>query len=273
MVQITLDKILEQAREIPPISDVALRLLKIISNPDVSREEVAKLLEIDEVLFGNAFRLANSAAIGSRRELKSAQEIIDVLGMKELSKIVTIVATKDALKDPELFYQSVFLANGAQKFARDLKLSKEYSDSVYIAALFLSFGSLVFKTFYQDEYIKILETNDFVERVLLEEREFGISNTELTYKILLDWDLPAEVTEIVKLQCDPSSHRFSVPNALIEFSRIALTLKNATNKEIEETFSDNKIIAVINKFNLHSLKLDSEIVRELHEQAKAIINA
>lgn len=272
MVQVTIEKILEQAREIPPISDVAIKLLKIINNPDVSREELAKLLELDEVLYGSAFRLANSASMGARRQLKNASEIIDTLGMKELAKIVTIVATKNVLNDPELFYQSVFLANGAQKFANDLKLTKEYSDSVYIAALFLSFGSLVFKTFYKNEYSRILEAEDFVERLLIEEREFGITNTELTYKILLDWQMPIEVTEIVKLQCDPGSHRFSVPNALIEFSRIALTLKDASDAEIEKVFSDNKLIAVINKFNLHAIKLNSDTVKELHNQASSIVS-
>jgi HD-like signal output (HDOD) protein len=58
----------------------------LIDNPNTTRDQVAHLVAQDEYLFAQCFKHANSAAISSLRELKTIQEILDILGFSYIKK-------------------------------------------------------------------------------------------------------------------------------------------------------------------------------------------
>ena len=60
----TRNKILAKVRSVPSIPSVVVKLRKFLRDPDVSFDELAKVIEFDPGLTVNLLQLANSAYFG-----------------------------------------------------------------------------------------------------------------------------------------------------------------------------------------------------------------
>lgn len=67
-----------------PFSPVALRLLQLVRDEDVSFREVAVLMSRDPALSAEVLRLANSPVFGTRSEVRSVLQAISLLGLKRV---------------------------------------------------------------------------------------------------------------------------------------------------------------------------------------------
>lgn len=270
MQDIILNSVLECARDLPPISKTAIELINVIDNPDTSRDDIIKLVSLDEVIFANAFKYANSAAMGVRREIRNTREIIDLLGLQELKKLAITIAARNAISDGEIWYHSIFMASCSQKLARKLNFRAEDVDDVYIAALMMSYGALVFRVYYGDDYNQIEEESDLFTRLRLEDENYGINHLELSYKVLEDWGLPEHALKLIFNH--QSENKFTRANAIIELSRIMSMLEFASDDEIDKVFSSEPIKHLVNEFDLGSFDLDYHFVRKMHDYALEFVS-
>lgn len=67
-----------------PFSPVALRLLQLVREEDVSFREIAVLMSRDAALSAEVLRLANSPVLGIRCEVKSVLQAISLLGLRRV---------------------------------------------------------------------------------------------------------------------------------------------------------------------------------------------
>jgi HD-like signal output (HDOD) protein len=270
MQNIILGSVLECARDLPPISKTAIELINVIDNPDTNRSDIIKLVSLDEVIFANAFKYANSAAMGARREIRNTKEIIDLLGLQELKKLAITIAARNAISDGEIWYSSIFMASCSQKLARKLNFRVEDVDDVYTAALMMSYGALVFRIYYSEEYTAIEEETNLQERIRLEEENFGINHIELAYQVLEEWGLPKKALELIRNQ--QYIDRFTRANALIELSRIMSRLEFATDSEIEQEFLKDSVQNLVKEFDFEVFDLSPSFVRKMHDYALEFVS-
>lgn len=67
-----------------PFSPVALRLLQLVKDDEVSFREIALLMSRDAALSAEVLRLANSPVLGIRCEVRSVLQAISLLGLKRI---------------------------------------------------------------------------------------------------------------------------------------------------------------------------------------------
>ena len=76
--------ILAQINSVPSMPSVVMELRKYLSDPDVSFDNLAKVIEYDPGLTANILQLANSAYFGWSRKIKTVKEAIVRLGISRI---------------------------------------------------------------------------------------------------------------------------------------------------------------------------------------------
>lgn len=90
---------LMQAREIPASRVNYLRLLQVISKPELEPRELEEAIKGEASLCYRLLRYLNSAAFGFRTEIKSIRHALAILGEREVRRWLRLVATLSAAEN------------------------------------------------------------------------------------------------------------------------------------------------------------------------------
>ena len=257
---------------LPASSPAVTKLLSIIDDPKTTRDDILKLLTVDQVLFANAFKYANSAAIGSCRKLKSLTEIIDILGFAILKNIAILTALRSVTVDKKLWFEGIFLAVAAKAIAKELKKDRNYCDEIFIASMMQSYGVFVLSHFYPDTYSKFRSMTDYQERIEKERETFEMSHLDISATVLLDWGLPAKVIEIIANQAAYKDKATEEQNIIIELARFLSGMESKGDEEIKYLLeSDEALQASLSKYKI-DLKIDLEFINKLFDETKDLVS-
>lgn len=270
---IALKDLLKHTEELATISPAAVELLHKINSPEITRQEIYKLVSMDEVLYANLFKAVNSAAIGLSRKAQSVAEAVDILGLNGLRNLVFMVAAKKVFVDLELWHKSVFIAFTAQRLAEKIPLKPNQVSNIYIAGLMQSIGELVFKMFYKKHYDEIILFEDIDERKNRERAIFGLSSEELAFEIVKQYGLPESIVKIMENQSKSwDDEAFMIENALIN---TASSLSELTLDDIQDQESINEKInfEILDKFSLKNFDINPDLLIKLHEETDNFVAA
>jgi putative nucleotidyltransferase with HDIG domain len=81
-----------KARNLPPISQAALRLVSLLDKPQTSNEEVVEVLRTDTVLTAKLLRACNSPVFGFQDPVTSVDQAVLILGHREVLQMVLRLA-------------------------------------------------------------------------------------------------------------------------------------------------------------------------------------
>ncbi|MGD0577560.1 MAG: HDOD domain-containing protein, partial [Bryobacteraceae bacterium] len=79
-------------RLVPPFPAVAQRILAVVSQEDVSAQQVGELIRLDPSFSAELLRFANSAMFGRRCKVTSLFQAIVLLGLDRVRTMATFVA-------------------------------------------------------------------------------------------------------------------------------------------------------------------------------------
>nr|MDQ4008732.1 HDOD domain-containing protein [Actinomycetota bacterium] len=95
-----------------------LRLLGLLSQPDVSFHEVEEAVRLEPALAVRVLTVANSAAVGARREIVSVHDALVLLGLNQLRGWLQLMLFSDvADTSSELFSQALIRARACELLA------------------------------------------------------------------------------------------------------------------------------------------------------------
>jgi c-di-GMP-related signal transduction protein len=97
-----------------------LRLLGKLSQPDVSFEEIEELVRLEPALAVRVLTVANSAAVGARREIVSVHDALVILGLSQLRGWLQLMVFADLAGEPsELFAAALVRARACELLAAE----------------------------------------------------------------------------------------------------------------------------------------------------------
>lgn len=97
-------KILRGLVNLPPMPHIILKAREILSDPDSSLKDLAKVIETDQAMVAKVLTLANSAYYGVSGMVSSIQHASVLLGQKTLGQMITISASSALLNKKLLGY-------------------------------------------------------------------------------------------------------------------------------------------------------------------------
>lgn len=196
-------------RKLPVFSPVAIKLMVLVADENVSFREIAKLFSLDPTLAGQILKLANSGLYGRQVAIQSVLQAIATLGLKNISRIAITAALTSGFPRPippwlrDWWRHSVASALIADHAGMDT-LEIDYG---YTAGLLHAIGRLALFRHAPEEYSKLMDpAQGGCGNAMRWERErFGVDRAELTTLILAEWGLPAGLQRAIAHQHVPNA--------------------------------------------------------------------
>ncbi len=196
-------RILINAKAIPTLSSTVVKLGKMLNDPDVQMEDLAKAITLDPGITANVLKLANSAALGLPRQVSSVHEAVVRIGMKQVYQIALSSSLKPIvdnrldgydLEDGFYWRHSIAVAIASEKIA----VGKRGVGDAFTAGILHDVGKQVISEFIMRESesfeeIDMTKTFDEIERELL-----GIDHSELGASVLEKWQLPTPLINVAR---------------------------------------------------------------------------
>ena len=205
---ITIDEIrdrLDKDSELATFHPLAIKIINMVEDPDVSILDLEKVIEKDPVIAAEIIRVANSPLYMPTQQITSLRYAISYLGMAVIRSIVIVVALRGIykkVKSPEiasyLWKHSVISATFAREFTGMLLSNKLNKETTFLVSLLHDIGKVVFLNFYPDHYLEVFNEvkrgKSFIEA---ERSVVGVDHCEVGALLLGRWLFPVEIVDAV----------------------------------------------------------------------------
>ncbi len=153
---------IEQVYELPPMPEMARRVLELRNDPDAAITDLAAIVELDPSLAAQVVRYASSPFYGYRGKINSIHDAITrVLGFDLVMNMALGLATSRAFKNPpdgplglESFWRhAVFSAALQQALVKKMPADKRPEPGMaYLTGLLHNFGFLLLGHLFPPEF-------------------------------------------------------------------------------------------------------------------------
>ena len=200
-------------KRLPAFSPIAIKLMVMVNDENVSFKEVAKLFSADPVLAGQVLQLANSGMYGRQAApIQSVLHAMAILGLKNISRIALTAALSNGFPSRTASWTRSWWRHSIASalIADHVGMAELHLDFGYTAGLLHAIGQLALFQNAPEEYPKLIEEAHCAGADLLqyESRRFGADHVELSGLILADWGLPKSLLQAISESrisnsCDP----------------------------------------------------------------------
>jgi putative nucleotidyltransferase with HDIG domain len=185
---------------LPASFEIIPRLLLLISDPEMDGEALAELIRVDAGLTADVLRVSNSAAYGGALRTETLVQAIARLGLREVSRVVTMVVTSPVLSNSQqvgfasvdLWQHSLASAIATQTLAENAGLDGEVA---FTTGLLHDIGKTVLAQAFGEEYIQTIHRCKS-ENVAFWEAERTVLQTnhaDIGGRLLKHWNFPDEI--------------------------------------------------------------------------------
>ncbi len=205
-------KILETVEDLPPMPQVAQKARQVISNPDASFQDLARVIETDQAIATKVLRMANSPYYGSVGGVSSVQQASVILGTKTLMELLNLACASSSLSNTlagydldagDLWKHSLAVATGSRVIAK--KRKEDLAEDAFSAGLIHDVGKIIL-----DSYI--FERKDAFETIIHEGKEsflsaekhvLGFDHAEIASEICDKWQIPKHISLAIRYHHEP----------------------------------------------------------------------
>ncbi len=234
-------KHLHQIQELATLPTVALKILKLLEDPNVNVNDIARLIETDVAISVKIIRVANSPIYGLRNEVYSVMQAVSTLGVSRISNIVVGVALfskffrttgKQSEYMMNFWNHSTSVGVVAKTLAAKLKLN--FNEREFVAALMHDIGKLAMIEYFPQHYqqtVQIVE-QEGIRDTEAEQKILGADHNQAGGVIADMWQLPADLREVITTHSDVTQAK--VDPSLVAVVRIADLLCEMWGASIHE---------------------------------------
>ncbi|MBZ0173556.1 MAG: HDOD domain-containing protein [Phycisphaerales bacterium] len=198
---------------LPSLPAIAVRVIEMTGDPNVSLDELAKLIQTDQAMSARILRTVNSSFYGLRERCTTIRKALVMLGLSPVKSLVlgfSLVSSIDMEKEPKFDYVSywrrgLYTAAAAKSVADSAGLQE--SDECFLSGLLQDIGMIALYRTLGDEYVEILEAAEWDHRKLVKQELVTIEAQHPDVGALLAqrWHLPDELTVPIKYHERPTA--------------------------------------------------------------------
>ncbi len=190
-----------QIKNLPTLPEESIRIITAVNNPDISIDELVKVISASPTLTARLLGLANSAYFGRSIPVNNLRRaIIQVLGLNLVKSLalsivlnVALDTSKCKLFDSNLFWSHALItATIAQKLAVHFNDDVITPNTVYTSGLLLNIGLIAAIYINPEKINDIFEMSDRLESSVSKQmyQQLGLTQYQLGGILLEKWKLP-----------------------------------------------------------------------------------
>ena len=201
-------------RDLQPIPQVALKILRMINEDLYEIDDLAEEIRKDQVISAKTLQLCNSAIFSSRKKIDSLEHAVVMLGQHLLLKFVISASLNNffsqcgmgySLCKGGIYHHAIGAAIISEKLA---DLTGKISPSLaYTAGLLHDIGKVVLDQYiYADFPLFYRQLNEERKNLIeVEKNELGIDHTEVGGDLAHSWSLPESLVETIRYHHKPEN--------------------------------------------------------------------
>lgn len=201
-----LDKLAKQGVKLPPQPRVLMELQQLLVSDDYEMRSVVKVISQDPGIVAMLFRLARSPAFSRGRKIESLDQILMVVGVKQVFNLVQAAALSAATGDRtrrafEVFWSRAHeIAQMAAIIAEDrVSVCNVFPDQAYLAGIFIECGVPVLMLRFP-KYCATLKLDNTAcwPNLSEEDSKFHVDHCSVGYLVARHWGLPDFVCDAIR---------------------------------------------------------------------------
>lgn len=265
---------LDEIEKLPALPKTLHKILELCNKPETTIAMLSQEIEKDPGLSADLLKLSNSSYYGSRTKVKSIQDAIKLVGIKNLKNMLYVTGVTKIMnsryeKANEIWKHSSKCSFFARMVAQELEIHG-LVDIVSTAGLLHDIGKLVLLSLDKSitervEFIKDKEKNN---SVLLEEFTMGISHAEIGGKLLQKWKFPEELIYVVMYHHRP----FMAPSEYVDLTSIVYLANMMIDIQDQKTSYSLLHFPILEQFGIHSEDELNEKIAKFESAYKLISN-
>ncbi len=201
---------LKQSSRLPTPPGTALEILRLSHDDTAEISELADTIAADPALSLRILRYANSALLGAAREVTSVRDAVLRLGIRAVRLMAlsfSLVSDRDPRACPGFDY-SLFWSHAIATGVAARHLAKRQdldAEEAFAAGLLARIGKLILAVGLPGKYGPILVEHGGTlgPTDAAETARLGCDYREIGAELMLDWDLPQRLAELVRHNHDP----------------------------------------------------------------------
>ncbi len=201
-----LNKVLA-CQSLPSLPTVGVQVLTLTRDPDVSMDQIAKVIETDLALSAKVLKTVNSSVYGLKSPCTTIRRALNYLGLSAVKSIVlgfSLVESTRGLSGGDDFdindhwRRSIFGAAAARVIAQ--KISRCDPEEAFAAALFQDLGALAMLTALGRQYTAAIASapRDHAAHPALETAALGFTHAECGAALAAKWRLPDRYVQTIQ---------------------------------------------------------------------------
>jgi putative nucleotidyltransferase with HDIG domain len=205
----TAPEIINKVKNLPPISQAALKLVNLLEQAAISNDEIVQVIKCDNVLTAKLLRACNSPYFGLDEPVASVDQAVLMLGHQQILHIVLTLAFGSAMVVPlpgyaveanELWRHSLLTATASEIVAANAFTMNVDAPVAFTVGLLHDIGKLAMSQAITPELqveIRQLIEQQGCARTEAEKKILGADHGEIGACLLKSWNLPDEIIEAV----------------------------------------------------------------------------
>lgn len=228
---------------LPAVPQTYAKLCDAMTQPDVSAEEVAKIIGKDMAISARLLQMVNSAFFRLARRITKIEQAVTYLGFAAIRNLVMSMEVFSQFKrnetladfDPAKLQHHANLVSAA---ARALTVKTPLADDALLAGLLHDIGYLILVQECPKEFAAAVEESRQTGQPLheVERRHFGASHAQIGAYLLGIWGLPYPIIEAVAHQNRPETvaqTEFDVLAALAVAKSLTMEHESSTVRALD----------------------------------------
>lgn len=218
--------ILAIADRLPSAPRLLVELDRLMAHPRCDIDDIAGVLKQDPPLIAQILRMANSPVYSPAEPIGHLDQALSVIGFTEIHRLVGAVAAHQLSRARLVLYpvtaeqlrrHTLYVAVLMEQLA---KAAKESPRRAYTIGMLRSLGMMALELLAPaGQSIPAFQTESYPDLQTWERTHWGLTNVEVTEKILLHWQLPRETVQAIRYHTDPGRRH----NPMIHLLLLAAT--------------------------------------------------
>lgn len=171
-------------KTLPSYKTNYLRILREINQPELDFKKIESIIKQDVSLSYKLLKFINSSIFGFKTTISSLQHALTLLGQKEITKWISLIALKGVADDKpsELILKSLIRARFAEKLAA-IKLSKQLSSDAFLMGMLSHIDVLLDRPL--NAILNEISLDEDIKQALLEKEHNQFFSL---YKLILSYE-------------------------------------------------------------------------------------
>jgi putative nucleotidyltransferase with HDIG domain len=206
-----------QVQDLPTLPHVLSELTKLLEDPDVSSESIAKVISTDQVLSAKVLKMVNSPIYGFPGRISSIQHALVLLGINVVRGIIISTSVFDMMVQAMkgLWEHSLGCATACNIIAR--RAGFEDPEEYAVAGLLHDLGKVVTAFQLPDLHKTILDTVKAKDMnyIHAEKDVMGFGHDRINAWLARHWGLPPNIREAMSRHHSPQLAEFYKPMSCV----------------------------------------------------------